>query len=249
MRIIKQHFKYFPMLKKRPFHKSKRKEETQQFQVKWTTESNNLCDLNIEMKLVCSWHWFQSTKADKVLRPHWLLKSSWEFYFPQKHHKYHTLNQCHHGRKLNPLMLLCEGLSQETPSWPVTCLSHIYWCSVSPIPTTFPSVSFASELKTQHLVSDAAVLWSVSILTSPIASLFGTHPSTLCHPTVCKLHTECAQRRTFLRGNNCILRNTHLSWLKSNSLNAARFVIAKDWKEPHCPPVEDLLNPIWTTMQ
>lgn len=55
MRIIKQNFKYLPTPEKRPFIVQRRKQKFSNFQVKWTVESNNLCNLNVEMKLVCSW--------------------------------------------------------------------------------------------------------------------------------------------------------------------------------------------------
>lgn len=55
MRITNQNFKYFLMLKKRPFHHTKKEGETQEFQVKWTVECNNLCSLNVGMKLARSW--------------------------------------------------------------------------------------------------------------------------------------------------------------------------------------------------
>lgn len=51
----KVQFQIFPTMKKRSFHSIKKQGETHQFQEKWTIESNNLCNLNVIMKLVCSW--------------------------------------------------------------------------------------------------------------------------------------------------------------------------------------------------
>lgn len=50
----KAKFQIFPTLKKRSFHGIKKEVETHQLQEKWTMESNNLCNLNVIMKLVSS---------------------------------------------------------------------------------------------------------------------------------------------------------------------------------------------------
>lgn len=179
-------------------------------------------------------------------------------FFPQKNHNYHVLNQSFHGRKLNLLILLWEGLSQETHCLSVICLNHIYKCShehFTPTLKTFPSVSFAPEIKTEFPQLDTTeyLVWmplccGLDLAYQSRCLIYTPHLYSTLHSV--KYVLNVLREGNFSRGNNCISRNTHLSGLKSGSyiLNAAWFVRAEDCKEPYCPSVEDLLNTIWRVL-
>lgn len=203
-------------------------------------------------------HWFQGTSADKVLRPHWLLKSSWEFFPPKNHKDIFALNQSFHVSESWVHWVCCARDLPGNPFLsghlmkPQTRLTNAHMSILLPYSKPFPPFPCLWKTKypqldiKDHLVMNTAVHPG---LPHPSHCPIPTpHYSSSC--VLCWTHWRCSEREvspeaTILSGKI----HTQAGSKVAHVLSTAWFEITKDWKQPYCPLAEVLLDPMGRILQ